>query len=163
MPKLHGPAVVRARPPDGWHLKAVLLDAEDITDKPTEFRDRDSGHLQVVLTNRGATIDGSVVDDRGATVSDCVVLLFSANRADWTEFSSRSDRRSPGRGSRFRFDGVRAGRYLLAAVPFDRVDGVDTTSAAVQESLAAGATEIVLAEDERRTVNLTLLKSGGEE
>jgi hypothetical protein len=33
----------------------------------------------------------------------------------------------------------------------------------VQESLAAGATEIVLAEDERRTVNLTLLKSGGDE
>jgi hypothetical protein len=163
MPRLHGMSVVRARPPDGWHLKAVLLDAEDVTDKPTEFRDRDSGHLQVVLTNRGATIDGTVADDRGAVVSDCVVLLFSANRADWAEFSSRSDRRSPGRGSRFRFDGVRAGRYLLAAVPFDRVDGIDTTSASVQESLAAGATEIVLAEDERRTVNLTLLKGGGDE
>jgi hypothetical protein len=161
--RLYGPFILRARPPDGWHLKAVLLDAEDITDKPTEFRDRDSGHLQVVLTNRGATIDGTVADDRGAVVSDCVVLLFSANRADWAEFSSRSDRRSPGRGSRFRFDGVRAGRYLLAAVPFDRVDGIDTTSASVQESLAAGATEIVLAEDERRTVNLTLLKGGGDE
>jgi hypothetical protein len=163
MPKLHGPSVVRARPPDDWHLKAVLLDGEDITDRPTEFRARDSEHLQVVLTNRGATIDGTVSDDRGDVVSDCVVLLFPANRADWKELSSRSDQRSPGRGSRFRFDGLRAGRYLLAAVPFDRVDGIDTTSAAVRESLANAATEIVLGEDEQRTINLTLLKGGGDE
>jgi hypothetical protein len=43
------------------------------------------------------------------------------------------------------------------------VDGIDTTSAAVRESLANAATEIVLGEDEQRTINLTLLKGGGDE
>jgi protocatechuate 3,4-dioxygenase beta subunit len=161
MRRLHGPSIIRARVPDDWHLKAVLLDDDDVTDKALEFRDRDSGHIQVVLTQRGSTVEGSVTDDRGNVVSDCMVLLFSANRADWIPSSSKWNQQSLGRNSRFRVTGVRPGKYLVAALAFERIAGMNITSAAVLESLASDATQVVLGVDEHVQVTLKLMASSG--
>jgi protocatechuate 3,4-dioxygenase beta subunit len=163
MPKLHGLSIIRVWPPDNWHLRAVLLDGEDITDKPIEFHDRDSGRLQVAFSERGATIDGTVTDKQGQAVEDCDVLVFPADPSDWTPYSSRAARQSLGLNSRFHFAGLRDGRYFVVAVPFDRIDGIDTSAPAVRTSLAKGATEILVGKDERRTLNLRLLDGGGDE
>src|SRR5205823_6011621 len=56
--EVFGPTLVRLyRFPPGWWLKRVTLGADDITDKPVDFRAADSGRLQLVLTTRTAAID----------------------------------------------------------------------------------------------------------
>ena len=109
------------------------------------------------MTERGATVEGSVTDDRGHVVRDCMVVLFSANHADWTPYSSRSDQQPLGRNSRFRLAGVRAGSYLVTAVPYERVDGVNLTSPTTLESFVNDATEVVVSEDQHVQVNLKLI------
>jgi hypothetical protein len=153
---LFGPSMIRADAPPGWNLKAVLLNDEDITDEAVEFRQQDSGHLQVVLTRRSATLEGTVRDQRGQMVEDCSVVLFSANRSDWTPDSTRTKLAGSGADGHFRFQGVRAGRYWIVAVPPERLTSW-VYSPTLLESLVKDASDIVIGDEEHRTIDLTLV------
>jgi hypothetical protein len=157
---LFGPTIVRVRPtPPGWMLKAVLLNGEDITDKPVEFRDQDSGHLEVVLTRRASVVEGSVKDTRDRPVDDYAVVLFSSNRNDWIPDSTRTQVTYPRSDARFRFDHVRAGRYWMVAIPRDRAGGWVYLSSDL-ERLVDDATDVVVGDDDRRSFDLKLVTPG---
>jgi hypothetical protein len=152
-----GPIIVRAITPDGWFLKQVRLNGDDVTDRPVELGPQDSGHLEVVLTRRLADLQGTVTDDEGA-VTDCDVVLFSANKAEWFTESTRLRVQRPGSSSRFRFAMVRAGRYWVAAVrrgPFERW----AEAPARLEALIDGTTEVVIADGEHKVLDLKLSAS----
>ncbi len=64
---LTGPRLFRlTRAPEGWALKAVLLNGVDVTDWPIPFDtpDQSIAGLEVVLTNRTAKVSGRVLDVR---------------------------------------------------------------------------------------------------
>jgi hypothetical protein len=74
---LSSAAIVRINGlPRNFVLKQVLVGTEDITDRPHEFVDRDSGELQIVLTSRVSGVSGTVVDGSGKPAVDAVVLLL---------------------------------------------------------------------------------------
>jgi hypothetical protein len=153
---LYGPLLVRTLGLEDWWLKAVLLGNQDITDTPTEFQARDSGRLTVVMTQRASTVTGSVKDDKGQpTQAD--VLLFGAEPADWIPSSSRTHRYTSSKSGRFAIRGVRAGRYLIVALPagsidFDGIGGPDLI-----RPLAPLATAVYVGEDERRAIDLRVV------
>ncbi|HVD92216.1 MAG TPA: carboxypeptidase-like regulatory domain-containing protein [Vicinamibacterales bacterium] len=157
--RLSGTYIIRpSRTAPGWTLKSVLLNGDDITDKPVEFRSEDSGHLQVVLTRRASSLEGTIKDRQGKIVDDYAVVLFSSNRADWIMESSRMHIAYPRPDSRFRMDAVRPGRYWVVAIPRQRAGGWIFTAKGL-DAIVNDATDIVIGDDERRVVELTLVSS----
>jgi len=73
----------------GWYLKAVLLDADDVTDSGIEFTPgRSYEGLQIIFSQKTTDLSGIVNDDRGKPVLDATVVIFPANKDLWT-YSSR--------------------------------------------------------------------------
>jgi hypothetical protein len=83
--------LIRANIPPtlGWYLKAVMLDAEDVTDSGIEFTPgRSYDGLQIIFSRKTTDLSGLLTDDRGRPVLDATVVIFPVNRDLWT-YSSR--------------------------------------------------------------------------
>lgn len=151
------PVIIRPMGEPEWGLKGVSLYRTDITDRPTEFQPRDSGHLEVVMTAKLSRIEGRVRDDPGRPIKDCAVLLFSSTSADWIPSSSRIKLAQIQSGGEFSFTDVRPGSYRIIAIPQARVTGGSLHRPALLEALVNDATDITVGEEERRTVDLRLV------
>jgi protocatechuate 3,4-dioxygenase beta subunit len=154
---LFGPRLVRVSGlPNGWGVKAVMLNGADITDVPTVFTKEHDGQLQVVLGSRLSTLEGEVRDDAGRAVDDAMVYVFSEERTSWSLASPRtifSDVRADGR---FRVGGLTGGRYFAIAVAREGLRLPQSPRAAFFELLSKEATPFVIGDDERRTLELRL-------
>jgi len=150
---LFGPTAIRVSGLKGWHLKSVLYGARDITDDVLEFS-HGGPDLQVILTQRAATIRGTVTTAKGAPI-EAAVVVFSEDPALWNERATTTKvTYSPGDG-KYTLDGLRSGRYLAVAVPRDDA----MLSPAPQEYfelLATHAVRVVLAESESKSLDLKL-------
>ncbi len=77
--------LIRTNAPQGWTLKSVNLNGQDITDTPMEFP---SGQtvtgLQVTLTRKVSSLTGLVADSKGKPVLDATVVIFPADEKLWT-------------------------------------------------------------------------------
>lgn len=81
--------LIRATTPQGWTLKAVTLNGQDITDTPVEFpQGRTVSGVQIVLTKKVSALSGTVTDSRGRLVLDATVVVFPADEKRWG-FQSR--------------------------------------------------------------------------
>jgi hypothetical protein len=75
--------------PENWALARVLLDAEDVTDKPVDLKNRANATLRVVLTDRVTQLIGSVVasasfGDAGSTKAiPSTVVVFADDETKW--------------------------------------------------------------------------------
>jgi Carboxypeptidase regulatory-like domain len=151
------PVIIRQAGQREWRLKGVFLDRADITDRPTEFQPRDSGHLEVLLTAKLSRIEGRVREERDKPITDCAVLLFSSTPADWIPSSSRIKVTQLQGGGEFSFPDVRPGSYRIIAIPQARLTGGSPHRPAFLEALITDATDVTVGEDERRTVDLRLV------
>jgi protocatechuate 3,4-dioxygenase beta subunit len=142
--------------PDGWALKTVTLGGRDITDLPTEFRPEDDGDLQMVVTTRAATLEGVVVDEKAAAASEALVYIFGQDTASWKRASGPLFAAETHSGGRFSLRGLPSGRYYAIAVARDGFRAPTNATEEFFEILAAGATPIVLGEDEHRVISLPL-------
>ncbi|MEO6236577.1 MAG: carboxypeptidase-like regulatory domain-containing protein, partial [Vicinamibacterales bacterium] len=138
-------------------LKAVLLGGTDITDTPREFKDGD--RVTVVLTSRASTVEGSVTDVKGQPIAEGGVILFPDDKTSWRSTSSRTRRSSIDATGRYRLSGIVTGRYFVAAVPRERMNG--PLGAELFDQLSKEATSIVVGENEQRQVDLKLPAAGG--
>jgi len=154
---LFGQFLVRAYAPSpAWRLKSVRLDGRDITDVPLDFRGTmEVKDVEVVLTNRLCTLTAAVQDDRGAPVSDAIVIVFADDAERWG-YPSRfvAVARQPGGTDPYKITTLPPGRYLAAAIPFDPQG--DPMDPALLERLRPDAERVTLTEGE--TVTLTLKK-----
>ena len=112
-----GPAFVRVSGlPPGWALKRVQIGDREVTDVAIEIR---AGvtlpDVTVVVGNRLAAIDGTVTDARGRA-GDGPVVLFPADAAKWHEAAGSLRSARPDQAGKYRFETVRPGDYLIAAV-----------------------------------------------
>ena len=152
-----GPIVLR--PMSGpakseWFLKGVYLGDRDITNTPTEFTPADAARVRVILTNRGATVTGSVNDEAGKPAKEFAVVLFPEDRAEWIEQSSGVMTAGPEKSGGYTLAGVRAGRYRIAAIERRRLNQIYFDRPALLAALAKDATAITVTENEQRVVDL---------
>ena len=101
-----------------WALKAIRWQGEDITNRTLDLDGGDVvDQVEIVLSDRWATLSGVLRDEQGIPIGDAPLVLFPADEALWI----------PGtryiRGMRTDYEGrygvswLLAGEYLLAAPP----------------------------------------------
>jgi Carboxypeptidase regulatory-like domain len=148
------PRVFRANLPQGWTLKAVLLNDVDITDTPLDVSPGQTiSGLQMVITDRMTELNGRITEARGTAVTDVTVVVFAADETRWT-YQSRFVRTArPDQDGRFQIRGLPPSeRYLALAV-----QGLEDGQAGDPEFLASvrdRAVSVSLNDGEIRTLDL---------
>ena len=146
----------RVGAPQGWALKSVHLNGQDITDVPTEFPPGQSvAGMQIVLTKKVTALSGLVSDARGKPLLDATVVVFPANDKLWM-FQSRFIKAArPDQEGTYRMTGLPPSEdYLVVAV-----QGLEDGQAGDPEFLATvkdAATKFTLADGETKAVDIKL-------
>jgi protocatechuate 3,4-dioxygenase beta subunit len=152
------PRLFRPNLPQGWTLKSVTLNAEDITDIPIEIPPGQTvSGIQVVVSQRSSAIHGRVVDSRNNPVTDATVVIFPADEEKWV-YQSRFIRAArPDQEGRFQLTGLPpSDRYLTIAV-----QGLEEGQAGDPEFLGNirdKAASITLGEGETKTLDLRVTR-----
>jgi hypothetical protein len=155
---LYGPMRLTYPAPSGWYVKAMTIGGLDVTDRTFDFgfTDETFSNAEVVLSNAGARIIGSVSDAvrRGAT--EFVVLAFSTNRADWYTGSRHLKRAVTGESGAFDVDGLPPGEYYVTAI--EALPRGDWQSPEALDVLVQRAERVTLSEGQERTMTLALTR-----
>jgi hypothetical protein len=116
VPGVFGPRLLRfSGSPRGWYVKAVRYGNRNIIDTPIEFTGgRDAPALEVVLSNRGAIVNGTVTADDGTVVRGSMVYLLRLAGPGGIEVITRAPSSATGA---FAIGPVRGGEYVLVALP----------------------------------------------
>ena len=112
---------------------------------------------EVVVSNKGATIEGDV-QDGSAAATDFSVVLFSSNPEHWFR-NSRFVKSARGtRAGRFRIEGIADGDYFIAAMdPLDGSAGGAWQDRTFLQSLITGARRVRLREGDDRNLTLSVM------
>lgn len=143
--------IIRATAPPGWALKSINLNGRDISTQPSDFQSADVNGLELVMTNRLATLTGTVTDGN-KPASFFTVLMWRADTKPGTmALQAPSAPISTGPGGAFAITGLLAGRYQVIALPAPfNIRDLGTV-------MALG-TPINVAEGETKTIALKLLR-----
>jgi hypothetical protein len=83
------PVFIRASAAQGWTLKSVTLNGEDVTDVPVEFPPGQTvGGMQITLTKKVSSLAGQLTTTAGKPVTDATIVVFPSDERLWT-FQSR--------------------------------------------------------------------------
>ena len=138
--------------PDGWMIKAILLEGDDVTDAPFDLSGR-TANLRVVMTDRVTSLSGTIQSDRNRR--DHNVIAFADDPAKWAS-PSRFVRtiRADSEG-RFQIRGLPPGeRYFVAAL--DYLEAGEEQDRQLLEGLRSRATSVTLGDGEQRSIQLDL-------
>lgn len=142
--------------PNGWMLKAVRLNGQDITDTGAEFKAGEAvTGLEIVLTSALTNVSGTVKGGTGESVKDFTVVVFTDDEAKWAVPQSRwvSGAR-PDQEGRFQFRNLPAGRYHAVAVEY--IEQGSWGDPELLRRLKEMATSFSLDEGETKTLDLKL-------
>jgi hypothetical protein len=150
------PILLRASAPQGWTMKSVLLNGQDITDTPVEFPPGQTvGGLQVVLTRRVTTVSGLVTDARGNPALDASVVVFPSDEKLWTYQSRFIKAARPDQDGRYRVTALPGGTdYLVVAV--QRLEDGQAGDPDFLASVRDAAVKLELGDGETKTVDVKL-------
>src|SRR4029078_6145507 len=155
---LYGPMRLTYPAPSGGYLKAVTIGGVDVTDRTFDFgfTEETFSDAEVVLSNAGARLTGSVTDAARRRATEFVVLSFSTNRANWYTGSRHLMRAVTGENGSFDADGLPPGEYFVAAIeelPRGDWQWPDALDLFVQRAERATVTE-----GQERTMTLALIR-----
>jgi len=155
---LFGPMRLTYPAPSGWYLKAVTIGGVDVTDQTFDFgfTEETFANAEVVLSNAGARISGSVADAARRRATEFVVLAFSTNRGNWYTGSRHLKRAVTGESGSFDVDGLPPGEYFVAAI--DALPRGDWQSPDALDVLVQRAERVTLTEGQERTMTLALTR-----
>jgi protocatechuate 3,4-dioxygenase beta subunit len=153
---LTGPAFVRVSGlPSGWALKRIQIGDRETTDVPVGIRAGQTlPDVTLVISKRLGAIDGTVTDAGGRAAGGPVVL-FPADAAKWHEAAGTLRSARPDRAGRYRFDTVRPGDYLIAAV--EHMEPWQVNDPEFLTALRERATKVTVG-DELATVVLKVIR-----
>ena len=153
---LFGPRLLRtSRLPQGWALKAVWLDEQEITDSVYDFRAGDQPRtLRLVITNRTGSVAGTVTGERGRPVGDARVVVFADDERRWGLWSRFVRSAAVSAEGRFKLEGLLPGDYLVCAV--ESLEDDAWTDPSVLRGLRPMAVPLAVAERASQTLTLTL-------
>jgi hypothetical protein len=139
----------------GWTLKSVMAGDRDIADAVLEMKPGvNVSNVVVTFTDRPAELSGSVVDGAGRVTPSFPIVVFSTDRAYWTQASRRVQTARPSSDGQFKVTGLPAGEYYVCAVT--AVDRTEAYDPGFLEQLVPVAFKITIADGEKKTVNLKL-------
>src|SRR3954451_1851102 len=141
--------------PRGWYLRSIRYAGREIIDEPTTFKDSGGEPtLEVMLSNRGATVIGRATDVAGHAVGRAVILMFPASSTQSLWRLPSETRASP--AGQFRAGPFRPGEYFIVALPAS-ARPVQPGDSARLARLAAAAERVTLGELEERDVELRVV------
>jgi Carboxypeptidase regulatory-like domain len=143
-------------PPKGWHVKRVLLDADDVTDKGIEFKPgEDVAGVTIEMTNKNQSISGSVTDARGGPSKDYTVVVFPQDQQKWTLTVNRYLQTArPDQSGQYKINNVPPGEYYAVAVEY--VAQGDWNDPEWLTRASGNATRFTIQEGESKTLDLKL-------
>jgi hypothetical protein len=156
MVNLDGPRLFRVTGlPDQWMLAAVRIGGRDITDTPFEVTrgGPDVSGAEIVLSRKGARVEGLVTSRSGSPAQDSTVILFPENTALWGPGSRFVRAIRPDDKGRFELSGLPPGTYRVVARSLV-MDGQWEDPAYLQ-TLAQTGVRAELSESAVETVTLT--------
>ena len=140
--------------PDGWAVKAIMLDSEDVTDVWVDLSAKSGGTLRVIMTDRLTSLSGSVQSDRD--IRDHNILVFAEDATKWTSGSRFVRATRADAEGRFTIRGLPPGeRYLVAAISYLE-DGEEQDRRLLQQ-LRGRATSVTLGDGEQRSIQVELV------
>jgi hypothetical protein len=107
---------------NGATLKSVTHHGTDYTHKPIQIGEADSAgvdEIVISLTNRGATVSGTISDAKGSAVTDATVLCYPVAPSQWTGYGMTPIRIRTVQGDmtgHYSLQGLAAGEYFVVAV-----------------------------------------------
>ena len=140
--------------PQGWSIKSVTLNGQDVTDHGVEFKGGEAvTGLEIAVTSKMTQVSGAVSDSGGKTVKDYTVVLFSDDPQKWTAPQGRyiSGVR-PDTEGRFLVKGLPPGGYYAVAV--DYIAQGEWGDPELLDRLKTRAAHLDLDEGETKTINL---------
>ena len=142
--------------PAGWYLKSMTIGGLDVTDHAFDFGFGDEifPDAEIVLSNAGARIAGSVVDASDKRPQEFVVVAFSASQANWFPGSRHIKRAETGPNGSFNVDSVPPGEYYVAAL--DALPPGEWQSPDALGVLVQRAERVRVGEGQTRTLTLRL-------
>ena len=136
--------------PRGWYLKSIRYHGKEIIDTAVEFKNgKDPSTLELIVSSRGATISGRVVDERGAGAR-VYALPVDPRRRSFSDLVSAS---VTAKGT-YLLGPQRAGEYLIVALP--SATNVDPRDRQLVAELFASAQRVTLSDIGEVTMDLTV-------
>jgi len=130
---------------EGWYLKSVRLGADDLLAKGMEVeKGEGGGTIQVVVSNDGADLAGSVTQDDKPVIG-ARVRITPDPESSYNH--SRSRTANTDQGGRFSFVGIAPGQYRVIA----KASGPDGGNA-----VASDAKSVRLSERDHKTIELSV-------
>ena len=141
-----------------YSVEAMTAGGRDVTASPVEVGSGGISDIVITMTDRPASLSGTVVESGGAPSSDAVVVLFPTDQSTWTGANDRLPRfiRIVPRTGRFQLPAVIPGEYFVAAL--DERDLDDWPSLATLKQISARATRLRIAAAARQEVTLPRLR-----
>jgi carboxypeptidase family protein len=145
-----------ANPPKGWHIKRILLDADEVTDKGIDFKPgEDVAGVTIEMTNKNQSIAGAVTDARGDASKDYTVVVFAQDQQKWTLSINRYLQTArPDQQGRYKINNVPPGEYYAIAVEY--VAQGDWNDPEWLTRASRSATRVTVQEGESKTLDLKL-------
>jgi hypothetical protein len=156
VPHVFGRSRFRVSVPEGWMVKAILLDGRDVGAAALDPKSGETiGPVEIVLSNRVTRIAGTLLDDRNLPVRDATVLLFPDDAEKWYETARTIRAARPDQQGRWEAKGLPAGDYL--AIALDYVEDGAWNDPEFLESLRRDARKVTLADGGSETVPLKVV------
>jgi protocatechuate 3,4-dioxygenase beta subunit len=141
--------------PRGFYVKQVRYRGRDIIDTPIDFaQGGEAGSIEVILSNRGATVTGRVLDDRATPVRRAHVWLLRVDGDAATDVIGETS--TPENGE-FRFGPLRPGEYVAVAFA-TRVPEFERADHARAVKLVSLGERVRLTEFDERSIDLRVIK-----
>ena len=138
--------------PDGWMVKAIELNGNDVTDSVIDLNAYGAAaSARIVLTNRGAEVNGTIALRGEPTQASVVVFPDDPSRWAYPSRFVRAMRSD--REGRFRIADLPPARYRAVAI--DVLEQDEFQDPEFLQRIEGSATSFSLGEDEKRTIALT--------
>lgn len=139
-----------------WTVERITRRGQDITDTAVDFADGDVADVEIVLTDRITTLEGTVSAADGQLVDDgsVSVVVFASDSSKWPFPSRFVTLARPNQTGRFRVTGLPPALYLVAALP--AIPGNEWQNPEYLERLRAIALTVTLTAGQASTVDVRL-------
>ena len=143
--------------PPSWTMKAVLLNGNDLIDKPMEFRGTEEvTGLQILVTDRVTEVTGKVTTGKGEPTREYTVIIFPDDSSKWS-YPSRYIR--SGRADQegiFKIRGLPPDEQYFA-VAVDYLEEGEGGDPEFLDQVKERATRVSLGEGEVKALDLKLI------
>jgi Carboxypeptidase regulatory-like domain len=145
-------------PADRWSLQSVVAADRDISGVAIEIESRNLSNVVLKMTDRPASLSGSVQASENATQQGAFVVVFPTDPETWITMdevsSGRIRKASVADNGHYEFRALFPGDYYVAAIRDSAVD--DWQDPAVLKQLIADAVHVQIGEGEKVSRDIRL-------